>query len=379
MDNLTHSLAGLIISKAGWQTPPPAVSLVCVVAANAPDIDFVSGFIGDRWTLLHWHRGITHSFLGTILLALIIPSFFWLGDLMMARWRRRRIALRYRSLLLASLLASVSHPLMDWTNNYGVRPFLPWNGKWFYGDLVFIVDPFLWAILGATAFLLTSSSRRQRSIWSLFAVFLSLLVIAVALLSGRLDHPLLVVGLWLAIVVGSVIYRKQVHSEQATRMVAIAGLGVVVLYWGGLALLHSQALKSAREQGALLAHDRQESVMQVAAMPTVANPNRWQCLVESDLAIYRFDVSLFDGSVQGQDVARFAKANALEGKAIATAKQDRRAQILLEFARFPIERAPDSDCVTGMLVQFADLRYTEPGKPRGSFSLDVPIECPAHP
>ena len=96
---------------------------------------------GDRWTLLHYHRGITHSIVGTLLLSLLIPSLFWLGDLILAAWRQRARTLRFRGLLLASLIVSATHPLMDWTNNYGVRPLLPWSGKWFYGDLVFIVDP----------------------------------------------------------------------------------------------------------------------------------------------------------------------------------------------------------------------------------------------
>src|SRR6476659_8808422 len=215
MDPFTHTLVGLTAAKAGLERLSPLATTVCVLAANSPDSDVVVGLTTDRWNYLHHHRGITHSIVGVIALAFVVPTLVWLAERGWVKLRHRRAKSQYRGLLLASVIATATHPLMDWTNNYGVRPFLPWNGRWFYGDLVFIVDPFLWPILGATAFLLTSSSRRQRSIWSLFAVFLSLLVIAVALLSGRLDHPLLVVGLWLAIVVGSVIYRKQVHSEQA--------------------------------------------------------------------------------------------------------------------------------------------------------------------
>ena len=45
--------------------------------------------------------------------------------------------------MLASFIVSATHPLLDWTNNYGIRFFLPWSQKWSYGDLVFIVDPYL--------------------------------------------------------------------------------------------------------------------------------------------------------------------------------------------------------------------------------------------
>ena len=161
MDNLAHSLVGLTASKAGLEELSPAATPVCILAANAPDLDVLTGFFGDRWTVLHYHRGLTHSIAGTLALALIIPSIFYLGDLLIARVRVRPRRVRLRGLLLASLIASATHPLMDWTNNYGVRLWLPWSGKWFYGDLAFIVDPFLWLVFGAAAFLLTSKSNWQ--------------------------------------------------------------------------------------------------------------------------------------------------------------------------------------------------------------------------
>jgi hypothetical protein len=64
---------------------------------------------------------------------------------------------------------------------------------------------------------------------------------------------------------------------------------------------------------------------------------------------------------------------------IALAERDRRAQILLGFARFPMARVVDHDCLTETLVQFADLRYTEPGRSRGNFRVELPVECPPQP
>ena len=379
MDTLTHSLVGLTASKAGLEKLSPGTSALCVLAANAPDIDFISGIFGDRWTLLHYHRGITHSVLGTFLLALTIPLLFWLGDLMISRWRRRVMTVHFRGLLLASLVVSVTHPLMDWTNNYGLRPWLPWSGKWFYGDLVFIVDPFLWLVLGATAFLLTSTSKGQLRIWSLLGATLTLLVVFGAVLRSTLDHPVIVVALWLTVLIGSVICRKGGYPRRGGRKVALIGLALVAVYWSGLAILHAHALNQAREQGTILALSRGETVMRTAAMPTLANPTHWLGVVESDRAVYRFELFLFDRPDQAHNVARFAKAEGTEAKVIASAGQDRRAKILLEFARFPIGRVADHDCVTETLVQFADLRYTEPGKPRASFSLELPVECQTHP
>src|SRR4030095_53845 len=157
MDNLTHSLVGLTAAKAGLERLSPWATTVCVISANAADADFVALIFGDRWTLLQHHRGITHSILGTLAIGVLIPLLAYLLELIVATFRSRPRRIRFRGLLLASLLTSATHPLLDWTNNYGVRPFLPWNGRWFYGDLVFIMDPYIWLALGGIVFLLTSN------------------------------------------------------------------------------------------------------------------------------------------------------------------------------------------------------------------------------
>jgi inner membrane protein len=45
------------------------------------------------------------------------------------------------------LIALLSHILLDWTNNYGVRPFFPFNPRWYAGSFVFIFEPVLFAAL----------------------------------------------------------------------------------------------------------------------------------------------------------------------------------------------------------------------------------------
>src|SRR6185436_7113292 len=123
MDNLTHSLVGLTAAKAGLERLSPWATTVCVISANAADADFVSLFLGDRWTLLQHHRGITHSIVGTIAIGLFIPFLAYLLELAVASIRKRPRRIRFRGLLLASLITSATHPLLDWTNNYGLRPF----------------------------------------------------------------------------------------------------------------------------------------------------------------------------------------------------------------------------------------------------------------
>lgn len=76
MDNLTHSLVGLVAAKAGLEKLSPGATALCVLAANLPDADIVT-LIGGRWTYLHHHRGITHSILGAIVLGLTLPLIFF--------------------------------------------------------------------------------------------------------------------------------------------------------------------------------------------------------------------------------------------------------------------------------------------------------------
>src|ERR687883_1407454 len=110
MENLTHSLVGMAAAKAGLERLSPGATALCVLAANAPDADILA-LLGGRWAYLHHHRGITHSIVGTLSLALLIPSLFYLGDFLAARWRRRAPRVKFRGLLVASLLVSASHPL----------------------------------------------------------------------------------------------------------------------------------------------------------------------------------------------------------------------------------------------------------------------------
>src|SRR6266571_6248152 len=98
MDGLTHSLVGLASAKAGLERLSPYTAAVSILAANAPDIDVVSA-VGGRWTALHYHRGITHSIVGTITLGILIPSLFYLIDRVFARLRTRPARVRYWGLL----------------------------------------------------------------------------------------------------------------------------------------------------------------------------------------------------------------------------------------------------------------------------------------
>src|SRR5690348_14615791 len=109
MDNLTHSLVGLMMSRAGIDRRVPRAALIMVLAANVPDVDVVSGF-GGPLTYLKWHRSYTHALASAPVLAL-------LPVLLLLVFRVRPTVWAY----LFSLLGVLSHLALDWTNVYGIR------------------------------------------------------------------------------------------------------------------------------------------------------------------------------------------------------------------------------------------------------------------
>jgi inner membrane protein len=380
MDNVTHSLVGLAAAKAGLERLSPGATVLCVIAANAPDSDILA-LAGGRSAYLHHHRGITHSIVGTLALALLIPALFYAVDMIVARLRHRPPRLKFRGLLIASLLVSATHPLMDWTNNYGVRPLLPWSGRWFYGDLVFIVDPWIWLVVGGAAFLLTSKGQWRTAAWILFALVLSAVVIIAPLRNvGFARSPKLLPLLWVAGIIGLIAARRARIAERRGSSIALVALSLVVVYWGGLAALHARAFARAQIISNEVAAENGEKLNRLAVMPTLANPLDWRCVMDTERAVYRFDLSLgLMNQATFQNLARFEKLSGDEATLLARAAKDRRAEIFLNFARFPIARV-EGDCLSRTLVQFADLRYTDPGAPGGgSFSLEIPIACPTEP
>jgi inner membrane protein len=375
MDNLTHSFIGLAASKAGLERLSPGTTVLCFLAANAPDSDIITLFFG-RWVYLQHHRGITHSIPGTLVMALALPLVFYLVDLLWSRLRKVNRKVKLRGLILASVIASATHPLMDWTNNYGVRFLLPWNSRWFYGDLVFIIDPLLWIVLGGAVFLLTSKSRMQIVAWVVFGLLTSYLVFFGPANRGGLANPLFLRTAWFAAIVGLIVLYLVHAGKRWGEKIAIVAFAIVACYLTGLFFFHALALRRANSEASNISVENNERVVEVAAMPTLADPFNWLVVAETDRAAYRFSVSL-TGSGRGSDVVRFEKPDATSSPAVDQASRDSRAQVFLGFSRFPVVQVAGEDCATQTLVQFADLRYTEPGRGRGTFSLEVPVDCPS--
>ncbi len=162
MDNLTHSLLGTLIGQAGLKRKTGLAMPALIVGANLPDVDAACFLWLDGVGHLGFRRGITHGPPALVLLPLISAVLFYAYD----RWQAQRgtrpsgrLPVRFVWLFLLCFIACLTHPALDWLNVYGIRLLEPFSQRWFYGDVLFIVDVWLWALMGGAAWL---SFRRER-------------------------------------------------------------------------------------------------------------------------------------------------------------------------------------------------------------------------
>lgn len=151
MDNLTHSLAGALIGQAGLKRKTGLALPALIIGANLPDVDAACLFWLDGVQHLAFRRGITHGPIAWILLPLLLASALYWFDRWQARRGKRpegRLAAHFGWLYLLAFIACLTHPALDWLNSYGIRLLEPFSSRWFYGDILFIIDVWLWLGMG---------------------------------------------------------------------------------------------------------------------------------------------------------------------------------------------------------------------------------------
>ena len=160
MDPLAHTLVGLAVAKSGLEKRSGYATTALVIGSNLPDADGITYFINADLPLL-FRRGWTHGIAAIIVLPLLLTAGLVLLDRALGRGRAA-----FGALYPLSLLAFAMHPALDWLNNYGVRFLMPFGGTWFYGDAVFIVDPWVWLVLGGAVFLAASDGTARMLAWA---------------------------------------------------------------------------------------------------------------------------------------------------------------------------------------------------------------------
>jgi inner membrane protein len=159
MDPLCHSLVGASLAQTGLGKRTALATATLVIGANLPDVDVLAYFWGAD-TALGFRRGWTHGVLALALWPFILTGIMMAWD----RFFRRQGSepARPAALLLLSTIAVLTHPFLDWLNTYGMRWLMPFRDVWSYGDVLFIMDPWIWLALGTGWLWSRRLSRRQR-------------------------------------------------------------------------------------------------------------------------------------------------------------------------------------------------------------------------
>ena len=276
MEPLAHTLAGACLAESGLKRLTPLATSTLLIAANLPDLDGAC-YLHSSDLAFSFRRGLTHG----ILAMAVLPVLLTVIMLVIERWIRLRRSpgaapAKAGPLFLLSLVGTLSHPFLDWLNNYGVRLLMPFSGRWFYGDALFIVDPFLWIVLGGAVMLAWTTHRPGILTWLVVGTGTTLLLVFNPLV------PFWARIVWLAAAAAWVAARLVVPEAWRPRL-AVAALVVACAYIA--AMITGSRL--AERQVRAIATAQGWPVGEVAAMPVPADPLRRMIIaVEADR--YRF-------------------------------------------------------------------------------------------
>jgi inner membrane protein len=345
MDNLAHTLLGLSLSKAGLERATPLATTALVISSNLPDVDVMMRLRGGALGYIEYHRGQTHSFAGLAILAAGLTGLLVFLD---RRFRLRsdpfRRPVRAWRLFWISYLGGIGHMFMDFTNSYGVRPLLPFSDRWFYGDLAFVVDPWIWLILGSGTVWLTARTAPRAVFWCAVGVLTSL-PIALALQNPGAELPAvphLARALWF-IGLAIILVGALLNWRRAGERVAQYSLLILALYYGGMWIANGAAIQRARRSAPA------DDIRAVVAWPAPANPLLWKAVVDSNDAVY---VTWIDLSWSDPQWAETSRLNHELLEALEAAPE---ARAFLRFARHWSAKITEE--ADGRTIELRDLRF----------------------
>jgi len=322
LEPITHFLTGACMARDGFNRRTALATATMPLAAEAPDLDVLGRIRGPVFAFAH-HRGFTHSFLGLFLVSAVVVGVVYLV------WRVRgrktkdpNLPPRWGMLFGLAYLAGLSHILLDFTNNYGVRPFWPFWEKWYSWDIVFIAEPILWA-----------------------ALILGLVVPGFARL---IDQE-----------IGT--RQKAPRGRIAARLALVA----MVLVWAVRDYEHRRALH------ALEARTYQHAeALRVGANPSYINQFKWYGVVETRNFFVLADVNTLIPEVDPEGTMEI-HYKPEETPVTLAAKQSYLGRVYLDWARFPITETEQIQA--GYIVHFSDLRFYQPFRSAGRKPLSAGV------
>ena len=192
MDNLCHTLVGAAFGEAGLKRRTRFGNATLMIASNLPDVDVLAFAAGTPSVALR--RGWTHGILAQLCLPILLTAIVLAvarrrsgGTQSTSGGQRDDPPIRARELLLLSYIGVITHVLMDLLNNYGVRLLMPFDRRWFYGDVLFIIDPWLWLVLGAGIWMARRHRSPKRARASLFVAGVYVVAMIVSARAARAE------------------------------------------------------------------------------------------------------------------------------------------------------------------------------------------------
>lgn len=342
MDPIAHTLIGASLAETplGRRTAMAMPTLIC--GANAPDLDAATILLGSNFSL-GFRRGWTHGVLAMAVLPIALTGLILLLDRIVARLRGRDARARAGPVLALAYLAVLTHPALDWLNTYGVRFLMPFDGTWFYGDALFIIDPWVW-LFAATAVVL-AHTRARPSIGG----WLALGVAVTSLVTGFAGTPAASRLLWcagVATIVGLRLWggwQRQLPRVAAICLVSISGYIVMMV-----GLSHF-----AERQVRTWLTERDDHPVAIMASPVPANPFRHDIVVD-DGEHYHF-LELDWLATERIRIASSSVDRGPRGAVVEAALTAPHVQGLRTWMRFPAFVVEET--VTGYRVSISDLRY----------------------
>jgi inner membrane protein len=307
MEPITHFLTGAAIGRTGFNRRSAYATIAACLAAEAADLDVLWSLRGPVEGLKH-HRGISHTFLAAPFVALAVVAFlwaldrYWLAPRRLRRYQQRehimatlekgetppppiQLKISWPWVYLAAFVAALSHILLDFTNNYGIRPFFPFNARWYSLDLVFIAEPILWALFAA-AFLIPA-------------------------ILGLTDRE---IGL--------------TKPQLRGRAWAIFALTAMVALWSWRWFEHTHALNLLNSTQVAT-----EPVLRIALEPYPINPTHWHAIIETEHTFQTAEVYTNSGIID-TDLRYDVITKPADTPALEAAKQTPLGRVYLDWGRW---------------------------------------------
>ncbi len=346
MDNLAHALVGAALGRAVADRRIPRPAFLGAIAANAPDwTEIFVGLPAESPTYLAVHRGITHSLLGVLVQIIGLTALAAIAWALAARRRGGEggasVAAGWPWVLACVAVTVLSHPLMDWQGSYGVRPFLPWSGRWVYGDFVAIVDPFYWLIpLTALAW---GAPRHWRP--ALVAAAVAFPLTAFTVLT-HVTAPWVRIACVLLLALGVAGWIGHWFGAARCRRAAVQAVALLGVYAGAQGVVSLPVKAATRRE----AEARFGAEAQWAALTQVGRPFTWERVYANS------------DTVAGRD---WRLPRRLDHPRVRRALQTADGRAMAQFARFRVATIA-SDSVT---VYLLDARYAR--EPRPGFGVVI--------